>query len=253
MVTIPQVQLRRFDQANELIHVRVVRDLERVWRAVNTLPVPVMRDELVKAVPAIIDRYGSMSASVAAAWYEVLVQERAFVPNLFEQRAFEGSTRWALDPLFHPGDYSYSDPVEASFSHLEAAAARHVLGYGRKVISESVERTPGVFYARVPTSDEPCSWCIMLASRGPVYGSRRTAGTRESDGKKYHDKCSCRPVPMRGSWSGGIWSGDEVSGYDHQRLYDDLWKPHTVDEEGNKRDSRETLNAVRRSLYAHKN
>ncbi|WP_279020462.1 hypothetical protein [Mobiluncus mulieris] len=42
-----------------------------------------------------------------------------------------------------------------------------------------------------------CDFCLMLASRGPVYGSSETAG---GEGNKYHDHCDCIPVPVVGRW-----------------------------------------------------
>lgn len=42
-----------------------------------------------------------------------------------------------------------------------------------------------------------CDFCLMLASRGPVYGSSETAG---GEGNKYHDHCYCIPVPVVGRW-----------------------------------------------------
>lgn len=76
----------------------------------------------------------------------------------------------------------------------------------------------GVRYARVPGGGETCDFCIMLASRGPVYHSAATAGELNH----YHANCRCRIVPM---WD-TVWAGTSrrasastIEGYDPDELY----------------------------------
>lgn len=64
-----------------------------------------------------------------------------------------------------------------------------------------------VKYARVPTGNETCPWCIALASRGFVYASAQSAGI---DGH-YHAHCDCRIVPS---------FGESVEGYYPDQLYE---------------------------------
>lgn len=40
------------------------------------------------------------------------------------------------------------------------------------------DRDKGAMFARVPTGFETCAFCLMLASCGAVYHSRKTAGER---------------------------------------------------------------------------
>lgn len=61
-------------------------------------------------------------------------------------------------------------------------------------------------WARVLTGVENCAFCVMLASRGPSYGSQDTAlglGLWHRVGQ-YHDHCDCLAVPVfsRKSWPG---------------------------------------------------
>lgn len=78
-------------------------------------------------------------------------------------------------------------------------------------------------YARVPSGFETCDFCIMLASRGPVYHTERSAGAFDH----WHANCRCRVVPMWDSvevltGNGGIVrrGGTKVQGYDPDALYD---------------------------------
>lgn len=109
---------------------------------------------------------------------------------------------------------------------MEAAAVRMVgttqylaLEGGRQVMQRSIEvdeRATG--WARV-TDGDPCAWCAMLASRGPVYKSDRTGGRDQNarfvgDGEfKYHDHCACQAWPS--------FTNDEPFIGVAEKLYDD--------------------------------
>lgn len=53
------------------------------------------------------------------------------------------------------------------------------------------DRKRGVRFARVTTGNETCLFCLMLASRGAVYKTRKTAG----EFKSFHRGCDCKVVP----------------------------------------------------------
>lgn len=53
------------------------------------------------------------------------------------------------------------------------------------------DRDRGAMFARVPTGFETCAFCLMLASRGAVYHSRKTAG----EWGRFHRGCDCKVVP----------------------------------------------------------
>ena len=53
------------------------------------------------------------------------------------------------------------------------------------------DRDKGAMFARVPTGFETCTFCLMLASRGAVYHSRKSAG----EFRHFHRNCDCKVVP----------------------------------------------------------
>lgn len=53
------------------------------------------------------------------------------------------------------------------------------------------DRDKGTMFARVSTGFETCAFCLMLASRGAVYHSRKTAG----EWRHFHRGCDCKVVP----------------------------------------------------------
>lgn len=83
----------------------------------------------------------------------------------------------------------------------DAAFARACGEYARNDAFRSLNETiisnvgrdkdRGVLFARVLTGFETCTFCIMLASRGTVYHTRKSAG----EFKHFHRHCDCKVVP----------------------------------------------------------
>lgn len=53
------------------------------------------------------------------------------------------------------------------------------------------DRDEAAMFARVPTGFETRAFCLMLASRGAVYHTRKTAG----EFKHFQRNCDCKVVP----------------------------------------------------------
>lgn len=93
---------------------------------------------------------------------------------------------------------------------------------GNSVIQNARRDSRGPRYARVPQGNETCSFCLMLASRGPIYHTAESAGFNNH----YHANCDCRIVPMFGvnvlqTDAGGYVARTfgTVEGYDPDALY----------------------------------
>lgn len=228
MATVTAEQIGRYRKLDAALRLAVRSELRTVWKSVAHLGNDRIQDVLTTAVPDIIDKYGSMSASVAAEWFEELMDTAANVPDLYSPDAYRASARWAISPLYQED----RNPREA-FSHLVVATERHVKSYGRSVLQSSVTRTPGAYFARVPSGPTTCEFCLVLASRGPIYTDRQSARYRAKDGGRYHDRCDCVPVPMRGKWIPDIknprgvrWEGDTVAGFNFDRMYTENYLPY---------------------------
>ena len=63
-------------------------------------------------------------------------------------------------------------------------------------------------FARIPKDGQLCEFCLMLASRGFVYHSAKSAG---GNGHHYHANCRC--IVMPGT------SKTKVEGYNPGELY----------------------------------
>lgn len=113
-----------------------------------------------------------------------------------------------------------------------AAAGRHVLNGGRDTALTLVsndERAIG--WARV-TDGDPCSFCALLASRGPAYKTEASASFRP------HDGCACgvEPVYSRSA----AWPGDARA---YQRLYYQATRGYS---------GQDAINAFRRAYEAQR-
>lgn len=82
------------------------------------------------------------------------------------------------------------EAFRATIGELATRTQKDTIAGGREVVQQS-----SPLWRRV-TDGDPCGWCAMLASRGPVYGSAAKAG----QGRRYHGHCGCTAEPFEGSW-----------------------------------------------------
>lgn len=188
------------------------RDIDAFIARLDTSDVAAARDALAEFMTSINETYGRPASLVAAQFYDDL---RAASPNASgTYRAVladpppaaqvAATARWAVDPL-NGGAERVSDVS----SRAAGAMQRYISQAGRDTIALNSSRDPSPGgWARVPSGATTCAWCLVLASRGPVYGSRETAG----DGVHYHDDCDCVPTQ--------VWDGDDLpDGYNPDELY----------------------------------
>jgi hypothetical protein len=73
------------------------------------------------------------------------------------------------------------------------SAMRHTLNAGRETMRQAATEDPAAWgWARITDAD-PCKFCAMLATRGAVYKTSRTAGDETN---RYHDGCACSVVAV---------------------------------------------------------
>lgn len=100
---------------------------------------------------------------------------------------------------------------------LSGSISRLILGGGRDAILGNVRQDrQAVGWARL-TDKDPCAFCGMLSSRGPVYRSKQTASFQA------HDHCACMPVPA--------WNRDEAW-LQHSRDLYEQWQNATAGHSG---------------------
>lgn len=102
-----------------------------------------------------------------------------------------------------------NEAMEKTATDISGAATRHAMNGGRDEIQNALaEDRVALGYVRV-TQANPCYFCAMLASRGPVYGDDSFDETDPrfiGEGThKVHDHCGCSIEPVydrKADWPG---------------------------------------------------
>jgi hypothetical protein len=232
----------------------LTRLLTRDMRGLRRLIIPSRLEtsvpEWIEAVRALVEQYGSVSASLSADYYEAeriaaRVTGRFTVP-LAESppdEQVDNSLRWATKDLWprDPEDPATTEAqqqpmdvrLEQAEKKAEAVAQKLVTDQGRGTVREAVhqDRT-AVGYARAAALGA-CAFCKLMASRGLTYKSAGSAG-REANSKftgdasvvKFHDNCHCQIVP--------VFKGQRFELSDHAaewaRIYRDYAAPYPGDQ-----------------------
>lgn len=95
----------------------------------------------------------------------------------------------------------------AALTKFGGIARRGVMQGGRMMIHETAVRDENVVGWRRVTDGDPCTFCAMVASRGPVYGTRGTtqgsvmrASRSGGEALLYHGHCGCTAELVYGHW-----------------------------------------------------
>lgn len=165
-----------------------------------------------------------MSATETAIWYDglrerVLGYEMGSVAHSGrEPRGTEMSVRSYIDSALK-GD------VEGFIRQCCDRLSWEITSASGKCVVRNAREDPGSpRYARVPQGEKTCDFCIMLASRGPIYHTAESAGAFT----KFHYHCDCRIVPVWDSSevvtdAGGVIrrGGTKYEGYDPDAYFDE--------------------------------
>ena len=105
---------------------------------------------------------------------------------------------------------------------------RQVLSGGRMLIYATTKSDSRAIGWRRKTDGNPCAFCAMLASRGPVYGSRERAEQIGGTGLHFHGHCGCTAEIIYGEWKPSDAEQRYIEEYDKAaRLADAAGEPRT--------------------------
>ncbi|PQP24156.1 hypothetical protein [Rhodococcus opacus] len=101
---------------------------------------------------------------------------------------------------------------DASPKRLNDEAQRLIMRPARETIVRSVAKDPAkAKWARIPSGPTTCAFCLVMASRGAVYRTEKTAGGGD-EMNRYHLLCDCTATPF--------WRGDPYpESYNPDALY----------------------------------
>ena len=128
------------------------------------------RDALLKFVPAVVQKYGTVAGQLACERYEALRAEQmgegysAIPSDLPTEEEVSSIVRSQADQL-------WSDDPSKMLGITNAIADRLIVQQARNTTMANVDNENAggrrmVRYARIPTGPMTCAWCIMLAGLG---------------------------------------------------------------------------------------
>lgn len=174
-------------------------ELNRLRDALGDDP-RVIRDALLDTMPAMVKRYGDLAAVVSAEWFEDVYGVSAQTVDGVPLIQVEQGVKYAVGK-------AYAGDVVGAYGVLLQGIDKWVTMQGRETIRDSAF-SHKMAYARVPRGGKSCAFCLMLASRGAVYQSRRTAGGLAHE---FHGQCRCVVIAHK---KGDDWP----KGYDPKAL-----------------------------------
>lgn len=207
------VDVEQFRLANQGITAMAELELQDLWGTLNLSFPGESRDSLLAFVPAITEKYGNMSALVAADWYDDLRPTGTLITGAFRAPLASPVPATAVASTVRFGArHLWSLAPALTLSLLSVAVTEYALRPGRETIAQAVRQDTSerARYARVPSGKETCGFCFTMASRGFVYGSEAAAGGRFN---RYHGRCDCVPTP---EWS----DSPQIEGYDPDAMYE---------------------------------
>lgn len=246
----------RYRRAQRGLSRLLLRDVGRLWRLFNPVEPEAFSDWL-EAANEVVTRYGDMSASLAAEFYDS--QRTAanvgddFTASLADPLAADQTEtvlRWATHDVW-PLDGEAEGRREPLASRLavaerqtEAVTQKLVADQGRETMRQAVRADrEAVGYARAAALGA-CAFCRLMASRGMVYKTAGTAGRDANDRfsgdasvAKFHDNCHCGIVP--------VFRGQRFELSAHAQEWDRLYREYAAPFPGDQ------LRRFRRAIAEH--
>lgn len=172
-----------------------------------------LREALIEYLYQTRIYWGDSAGLAACEFYDKIITNREGVGYYNSAQLPEQiSRKTCADSVRALAYFLFEDKREKFVEKMLENAHNGVKQFANQSVMFNVKRdgVKGVRYARVPTGVETCAFCIMLASRGFVYYSKKTAGENEH----MHVHCDCRIVPG--------FDGDVIEGYD-EKVYKDIY------------------------------
>ncbi|MFD3999829.1 VG15 protein [Streptomyces rubiginosohelvolus] len=245
----------RYRRAQRGLTRLLLRDVGRLWRLFSPAQSSTFPDWL-EAANEMVARYGDMSASLAAEFYDAqragADADGAFTVPLADAvpDQAEASLRWATHDVWPAdgGAEAGRDPLASRLAvaerRTEAVTQKLVADQGRETVRRAVrEDRQAVGYARAAALGA-CAFCRLMASRGAVYATAESAG-REANERfsgdasvvKFHDDCHCAIIP--------VFRGQRFELSAHAQEWDRLYREYAAPFPGDQ------LRRFRRAIAEH--
>lgn len=176
----------------------IIEQLEALFGLIDLDDPDAARDQLLQLAPALAETYGPVSAEMGLEWYEQMLAASVVaetfepvvppLPDLAEMAM--ASVRYAAGHLWTPDPGMTLKVLSTKMDKIIKEPARQAIVY-------NADQENDAWWARVPTGNETCSFCLVLASRGADYHSKRSAGSREfGEENLFHGDCDCDVIRL---------------------------------------------------------
>jgi hypothetical protein len=204
--------------AQTTLRAAVVRELLILWQLFDPND-PKSYDRFIEAATVVIGARRSQSAQIAAAYYDrfreaevggrIAVNVAADLPPEQIAASLRATGLAGTLRALRLGQ-SAEAAARNGFVLASGAGSRLTINGARDtIVGTAQSERMHVGWQRV-TDGEPCYFCAMLASRGPVY-------REETVGFQAHDHCACVPEP--------VYEGSRMPALNQQ--FRDLWNTST--------------------------
>lgn len=167
--------------------------LEQAWALFDPNAIEATVERFRMAVQAVVEFYGRASAALALEHFRVARREAGVLgraPTVNPPSVPEGF----IDQLVAESVAQFVADPQAGRDALDSGAEQLILEQARRqMMSAARLDTAARGWTRVP-NEGACSFCLMLATRGPVYNTR-TSATFDA-----HPDCRCTAEPVFGHW-----------------------------------------------------
>lgn len=210
MATIPREALDYVTREINGVSAQAQRQVMRVLEQIDWSDITAAREIVVQAVQMSLENATTLAAQASADFYDasrtLCIGEPmgAVAISGYDPEKTDAAIRSFVRFVERGEVDTFNDQV---LQRMDYECKRSA---GNSMFRNGANDTHHPKFARVPQGSETCDFCLMLASRGFVYGSKMSAGGVKLD--HYHSGCFCRVVAG--------WDGDDVEGYDTDEIYD---------------------------------
>lgn len=207
-------QGRRLTEANRLLQLRLAAQAAGVglilWDQLRASDLDGSTPDWLASNTALASRYFDQSSQTTAAYidkYRVAEAAGATSPVLVPtfDAALTAQILLVAGPIrvknFIGRGFSGSSALAAAKSGFAGMLRRQVMMGGRETVDLTASQDEQAIGWRRVSDGNPCAFCAMLCSRGPVYRSASSAGDPVAgNGLHYHSHCGCHAELVYGSW-----------------------------------------------------
>ncbi len=182
--------IRELEAALEQVQAIAADDVLHLWQILATDlgdGEPVDPQAIIAALqehlPGVVTGWAGIVADDTATWYRELAPEEKFTatvpPDLIAPERIAASISWAVNT---------ATTAQTAIAQLQGSVHRAIADAQRETVAYNASREQ-VRYRR-HCGYSACTWCLVMAGRGAVYKSSKSA-------VRGHDSCRCLAVPER--------------------------------------------------------